>query len=76
MLVAMATYTSELFMQEIIQSLGETISREIIEDLLASPFFSLSVDEMTDVSVTKQPIAYGHCIANGDAKTSQNLGAV
>ena len=35
-----------------------------------SPFFSLCVDETTDLSVTKQLIVYGRYFCNGDVKTS------
>ena len=34
------------------------------------PFFSLCVDETTDVSVTKQLIVYGRYFCNGDVETS------
>ena len=35
-----------------------------------SPFFSLCVDETTDVSVTKQLIVYGRYFCNEDVNTS------
>lgn len=53
-----AHYTSERFKQELIQALAETIAKPIQEHLCASPFFSLCIDETTDVSFTKQLIVY------------------
>ena len=53
-----AHYTSERFKQELVQALAETVSKPIQEHLRASPFFSLCIDETTDVSVTKQLIVY------------------
>ena len=44
-------YTSERFMQESIQALAEVVTKDIIKALQASPFFSLCIDETTDVSV-------------------------
>ena len=67
-----AKYSSERFMQEIIQALAEVVSKNIIIALQASPFFSLCIDETTDMSVTKQLIVYCRYIAaaEGDVKTS------
>lgn len=65
-----AKYTSERFMQESIQALAEILSQAIIQSLQASPFFSLCIDETTDVSVTKQLIIYARYIVHGEVKTS------
>ena len=54
-----AKYISEHFMQESIQALAEIISQDIMKSLQTSPFFSVCIDETTDVSVTKQLIIYG-----------------
>ena len=53
-----AHYTSERFKQELVQALAETIAKPIQEHLRTSPFFSLCINETTDVSVTKQLIVY------------------
>ena len=65
-----AKYTSERFMQESIQALAEVISQDIVKLLQASPFFSLCIDETTDVSTTKQLIIYGRYLVEGEVKTS------
>ena len=57
-------------MQEVILALGETLSQDIVSDMQASPFFSLCVDESTDVAVTKQLIVYGRYLVGGTVKTS------
>ena len=44
-----AQYTSERFVQEVIQALGETISSPILSSVRQSPFFSVCIDETTDV---------------------------
>ena len=57
-------------MQEGIQALAEVVSWDIVKSLQASPFFALSVDETTDVTITKQLIVYCHYIVEGEVKTS------
>ena len=57
-------------MKESIQTLAEVVSKVIIKALQASPFFSLCIDETTEVSVTKHLILYCRYIAEGDIKTS------
>ena len=63
-------YTSEHFKQEIVQALAETVAKPIQENVCASPFFSLCIDETTDVSVTKQLIVYSRYVVNGDVCSS------
>ena len=53
-----ARYTSERFVQEVVICLGSVISGGIFEELRASPFFALMVDETTYVAVTKEVILY------------------
>ena len=48
-----AHYTWECFKRELVQALAETIAKPIQDHLRTSPFFSLCIDETTDVSVTK-----------------------
>ena len=68
-------YTSEHFMQESIQALAEIISLDIVKSLQASPFFSLCIDEMTDVSISKQLIVYGRYLVQGDDEMTMCLSA-
>ena len=65
-----AKYTSECFMQESTQALAENISLDIVKSLQASPFFSLCIDETTDVSISKQLIVYGRYLDQGEVNTS------
>ena len=65
-----AKYTLEHFMQESIQALAEIISQNIMKSLQTSPFFSLCIDGMTDVSVTKQLIIYGRYLVQRKVKTN------
>ena len=65
-----AKYTSERFMQDSIQAIAEIISQDIIQSLQSSPFFSLCIDETTDVSVTKQLIIYARYLDHGEVKIS------
>ena len=52
------------------QALAETIAKPIQEHLRTSPFFSLCIDETTDVSVTKQLIVYARYIVGGGVHSS------
>ena len=65
-----AHYTSERFLQEAVQCLGEAVSTPIITHLQESPFFALCIDETTDVTTTKELIEYGKYIFNGEVNTS------
>ena len=65
-----AQYTSERFKQEIVQALAECVPKPIFGKLRDSPFFSLCIDETTDVSITKQLIVYGRYIVDGAVQTS------
>ena len=52
------------------QALAETIAKPIQEHLCASPFFSLCINETTDVSVTKQLIVYARYLVSGVVHSS------
>ena len=65
-----AQYTSERFVQEVVQALGETISAPIISSVCQSPFFAVCIDEITDVSVKKELIIYIRYICKWEIKTS------
>ena len=64
-----AQYTSERFIQEVVQALGDAITDPIILSIQQSPFFSVCIDETTDVSVIKELIVYIRFICDGAVKT-------
>ena len=41
-------------MQEMIEAIGFTIKRDVLEKLCASPYYSIMLDESTDLSTVKQ----------------------
>ena len=51
-------YTSEHFVQEVVQALGQTISAPIISSVSQYPSVAVCIDESTDVSVKKELIIY------------------
>ena len=48
------TYTSEQSMQEMIEAIGFTIEKDLLQKICASPFYSVVLDESTDLSTVKQ----------------------
>ena len=65
-----AHYTSERFKQELVEALAPTVAKPIQESLHKSPFFSICIDETTDVSVTKQLIVYCRYLVNANVHSS------
>ena len=53
------SYESEQTMQEIVEVIGLTLEEEILLEVRDSPFYSIVLDESTDISVVKQ---LGICI--------------
>ena len=51
-----AHYTSGRSITEMLDSLGRHVKGELLNDVRASPAFSILVDETTNVSVEKQLI--------------------
>ena len=51
---------SEHFVQEVFQTLGETIPAPIISSVCQFLFFAVCIDESTDVPVKKELIIYVH----------------
>ncbi|XP_041377442.1 protein FAM200A-like [Gigantopelta aegis] len=51
-------YTSERTMQEMVVSIRTMLKNEKMEEIAASPFFSLLCDETTDITVAEQLITY------------------
>ena len=64
-----AQYMSDLFVQEVVLALGETIAAPIISSVGQSPFFAVCIDETTDVSVKKELIIYITYICTWEIKT-------
>ena len=52
-------------MQEVVEALGKALADTIISGIKLSPFFSVCIDETTDVSVTKELIVYIRYISDG-----------
>ncbi|XP_033103941.1 zinc finger protein 862-like, partial [Anneissia japonica] len=53
-----ASYTSERFIQEAVTTLGKQISTPLLQKLRDSCYFSILVDETTNVAVKKELIIY------------------
>ena len=53
-----AKYTSRRITQEFIQIMGSTIERSQLNELLAAPFYSILVDETTDIAVINEMVIY------------------
>ena len=51
-------YTSQRIIQEFLQVTGGQIERDQFESLLSSPFFSIMIDESTDVAVLTEMVIY------------------
>ena len=65
-----ASYTSRQVIGEFLQCLGKVIEKDNIGMLRASPYFSLMIDESTDVAVLKQLVVVARCtLPSGDVKT-------
>lgn len=60
-------YESEQTMGEIVEAIGLTPEEEILCEVRDSPFYSVTVDEATDISVTKQ---LGICIQYLDSNAT------
>lgn len=48
--------------QEFIQVMGDMIEQAQLRDLLASPVYSLLIDETTDIAIIKEIVIYAHYI--------------
>ena len=65
-----ATYTSERIIQEFILQMASQIEKDVLEQLISSPYISLMCDETNDISVLKQIVIYGKYLTNlGDTRT-------
>ena len=57
-----AIYTSRRITMEFLQLLGEKVEQDQLEELLASPVFSILIDETTDIAVINEMVIYVHFI--------------
>ena len=57
-----AKYTSHGITEEFLKVLGNQISQAQLEDLLKSPFYSIMIDESTDMSVINEMVVYARYI--------------
>ena len=65
-----AKYTSQRIIQEFLQVVGHYLEQQQLQDLFASPFFSLMIDESTDIAVLNEMVIYARYITpNADVKT-------
>jgi hypothetical protein len=64
-----AKYNSDEHKQELVKLFGETIWESIRLEIQNSVYFSIMIDESTDVSVTCQLILYVRYIKDGKSKT-------
>ena len=53
-----AKYTSRHITQEFIEVMGSTIERPQLNELLAAPFYSILIDETTDIAVINEMVIY------------------
>ena len=67
-----AKYTSHRITQEFLNVLGDRIERAQLEYMLKSPFYSIMIDESTDISVICEMVIYARYIDSSTAavKTS------
>ena len=64
-----AKYTSPQILAEFLGVINSLVEEEVLQSVKASSFYSLMVDESTDVSILKQLVLYGRCVVNGAVKT-------
>ena len=53
-----AKYTSRRVTMEFLQVMGEQVEQDKLNDLLASPVFSILIDETTDIAVISEMVIY------------------
>lgn len=64
-----AKYTSERHVQDLVILFGDEIWDKHRQEILASPFYSVVVDETTDITTTLELIIYLRYICDGKSKT-------
>ena len=63
-----AKYTSPEVIKEMQEVLSQCIKSDIRDEIQKSPYFSIMIDESTDVSTTKALIVYAHLLVDGVRK--------
>ncbi|XP_078581210.1 zinc finger protein 862-like [Branchiostoma floridae x Branchiostoma japonicum] len=71
-----ASYTSDEIMSEMVKVLSDVPRKEILNCIRNSPYFSLMIDETTDVAVTKQLIIYARYLTEKHKVKTSFLGIV
>ena len=64
-----AKYTSPQIVAEFLDIMNDLVEEEVLCDVKGSGFYSVMVDESTDVSVLKQLVLYGRAVVKGELKT-------
>ena len=57
-----ANYTSEMTMREMVKVLADVPRNAIIDSMRSSEYYSVMIDETTDISVIKQLIIFGRYV--------------
>ena len=58
-------YSSHRITHQFLQVLGKQIEKSELGHLLQSPFYSIMVDESTDISIAKEMVMYGRYLDSG-----------
>ena len=64
-----ATYTSRQVIHEFLGIMNDMIQESVLQSFRDSTYFSLMVDESTDISVLKQLVLYGRTVVKGKLKS-------
>ena len=65
-----AKYKSQRIIGEFLQIMAAQIEKEQLQDVLSSKFYSLMIDESTDVAVVNEMVVYARYIKNGKVTTT------
>lgn len=63
-----ATYTSRQVIDEFLDVINAMIQGTVLKNFKDSAYFSLMVDETTDISILKQLVLYGRAVVDGKPK--------
>ena len=64
-----AQYSSPEVVKELQQAISQSIKNNIQKEIQNSPFYSIMLDESTDITTTKTLMVYAHVIVDGVRKT-------
>ena len=65
-----AKYTSPQIVAEFLEALNAHVEEKVVMGVKQSTYFSLMVDESTDISILKHLVLYGRFISNDTLRTS------